>query len=230
MVKEGGVIYNEGMKKLSDRLRLIWLAITITFLACLFIFLEPDELRLFVLSAGVYAPIVFVLLKMLTIVVAPLTGSPLYLLAGTFFGFWPGLAYIVLGDFLGYSTAFMISRLLGYERVRQFVAENSDSVLARTIENVGTTKGLFRLALGGFAFAEVVSYSAGLSRISYRNFIAVILPISAIISSFFIYLGSKLGDFTNYFWLNVILIPAILLVIVTELSIFVRSVKNPKHV
>ena len=48
----------------------------------------PDRLREAVVTAGPLAPIAYVLLNAITVIVTPLSGTPLRLAAGTLFGFW----------------------------------------------------------------------------------------------------------------------------------------------
>src|SRR3954452_25223791 len=64
----------------------------------------PERLRDAVAAAGPLAPIVFVLLKSITIIVTPISGTPLRLAAGTLFGFWPGVMLSILGSALGGSA------------------------------------------------------------------------------------------------------------------------------
>ena len=68
--------------------------------------IDIEELSAFVARAGLWGPLALILLKASTIVFAPLSGSPLYPLAGALFGPWWGLLYIMLGESLGGSIAF----------------------------------------------------------------------------------------------------------------------------
>ena len=63
-------------------------------------------------SAGPWAPIVFVAVKTITYVIAPLSGGPLQIMSGTLFGLWEGTALTLLGDTLGGCINFWISRLV----------------------------------------------------------------------------------------------------------------------
>src|SRR3989344_5240234 len=64
-------------------------------------------------SFGILAPIIFVLLKISTLVIAPLSGIPLYFIAGSLFGNFNGLILSLLGDALGSVVCFLLSRFYG---------------------------------------------------------------------------------------------------------------------
>src|SRR6267142_71921 len=72
-----------------------------------------DHMRRLVEGAGVWGPVVFVALKALTNIIAPLSGSPLVIGAGAMFGVWEGVVLVTIGDVIGETANFWIARLLG---------------------------------------------------------------------------------------------------------------------
>jgi len=215
--------------KPTEQLSFWGLGLTILIIIVAFAFIDVNTFQDSVIKAGIWAPIIFILLKISTIVFAPLSGSPLYLIVGVLFGFWPGLIYIIIGDFLGYTIAFSISRFFGYPLVDKFIARNEHGLLSKIINHLGTTKGMYQVCLTCFPMPELISYGAGLSKMKYIKFISILMPLSAIAASVLVLFGSKLGDLNNFLTLNIIAIPIIIILIVTGGSLFIRTVKNTKN-
>src|SRR3954454_12823071 len=88
----------------------------------------PERLRDAVAAAGPLAPVVYVLLKALTIVVTPISGTPLRLPPGALLGFGRGVVLSVLGGALGGSANFWVARRFGRRAVVRLLGP---SALAR---------------------------------------------------------------------------------------------------
>lgn len=155
-------------------------------------FIDLSSVKGWVLAAGVWAPLLFILLKILTIVIPPLSGGPLYLLVGLFFGFWPGILYVAIADFIGFTTAFSISRKFGQKTVDRIISQKEGSTLHRIVQHVSTPKGFFQAYMTLFAMPELLAYGAGLTKIRYRSFISILSPLSWILSSVIVLFGSVL--------------------------------------
>lgn len=172
-----------------------YLGVLLTFIALFavaFLF-DFEVLKGYVAQAGVWAPVLFILLKISTVVFAPLSGGPLYPLVGAFFGFFPGIIYALIGDFIGYTIAFFLSRKLGHPIVQKLTAGHDRTMISRIVSHVGTAKGFFQACIAlGFA-PDLLSYGAGLSRLPYPIFIAIIMPLSAVVSTILVLFGSALG-------------------------------------
>src|SRR5215471_10904097 len=70
---------------------------------------------------GVLAPVVFIGLQALQVVIAPIPGQLTGLLGGYLFGQWWGLVYSTIGLTLGSLAAFGVARWLGVHYVQRFV-------------------------------------------------------------------------------------------------------------
>jgi len=157
--------------KPSEQTNFIGIGLTILIILALVFFIDITSLKVWVEKAGAWGPAVFILLKISTIVIAPLSGSPLYPLVGLLFGFWPGMLYVAFGDFLGYTIAFYISRIFGRKIVLRLISNKEEGMLARIMDHISSPKGFIQACLTGFALPEILSYGAGLSRLSYIKFI-----------------------------------------------------------
>lgn len=167
------------------------IAIVMILIIAVSFFIDIRSIQSFVLDAGVLAPIVFILLKILTIIVAPVSGGPLYPLVGLLFGFWPGILYVAIGDLIGYSGAFFISRFFGKRVVDRLISSNENGLMSRMVKKIGTGKGFFQACLTCFALPEILSYAAGLSKLSYWRFVSILWPASCVATGVLVLLGSS---------------------------------------
>jgi uncharacterized membrane protein YdjX (TVP38/TMEM64 family) len=127
-------------------------------------------------DAGIWAPLVLILAKASTIIIAPLSGSPLYPLAGALFGFWEGALYLILGDMIGGVVAFWISRILGRSIVEKMIGGDG-KFLSRALKMMGTIKGFLVARICFAPLPEVVAYGAGLTRINFLVFLIIFVAV-----------------------------------------------------
>lgn len=148
--------------------------LVLVFVAILTVFYAFDlsDVRSFVDRFGIWAPVVFALTKASTIVFAPLSGSPLYPAAGALFGFWKGFSIIMLGDILGGSITFYISRTYGVRIAERFMKSEA-SLMRKVLDQLGTLKGFIFARLCFSPMPEIICYAAGLTKMSFWRFIVV---------------------------------------------------------
>ena len=84
-------------------------------------FQNPEHINDYVNSAGPWGPLVFIAVQFLQILVAPIPGQAVGVLAGALFGPWLGLVYSMAGAVLGFTTVFVLAKLLGRPFVEKFV-------------------------------------------------------------------------------------------------------------
>lgn len=150
-----------------------------------------DDIRAYIEQAGVWAPLILIAAKISTIVVAPLSGSPLYPLAGALFGFWWGTVYLVIGDMLGAAIAFWLVRYFGAGFVHRMLGSES-SLLARALKMMSTTRGFFIARLCFLSFPEMTAFAAGLTRIRFLPFILIQTAVGIVPTMLMTSIGSLL--------------------------------------
>lgn len=183
--------YNAAVKQyVPKEVNLIGLGITVLALVVLSLIVDIGELKALVENAGPWVPLAFIALKISTIVIAPLSGGPLYPLSGLLFGFWPGLAVVAIGDFLGYTIAFCISRYLGRRFTERFIAQKEGSLLGEIVKKVETAKGFALVALTFLPMPELLSYGAGLTKLRYPVFISILWPMWTVVATILVLIGS----------------------------------------
>ncbi len=132
------------------------------------LFLDPERLAAWLRGAGPVAPLFFMGLLALAVVVSPLPSIPLDIAGGLVFGPWLGTLYAAIGALVGSVLSFSLARYLGRELIErflsghiQFCAECSDKLLTKAV--------VVSRLIPGVSF-DLVSYGAGLTKMSLRKF------------------------------------------------------------
>ncbi len=152
---------------------IIGLLIVIICIGAALYFLDFSNIQNTILSAGIWAPIILIIAKALTIIFAPLSGSALYPVAGAIFGFGPGLIYIIIGDLIGSIISFSISRKFGQKIVEKMLSKNNMPTAQKIISMIETTKGFLFARVCFSPMPEIVSYAAGLTKINFWKFVTI---------------------------------------------------------
>ena len=171
--------------------------------------IDLDNVQETMADAGLFAPLLFILLKISTIVFAPLSGAPIYFAAAPLFGFTPAFIYLTIGDILGYSIAFMISRIFGRGVMRKLLGDKQLARADSVLQRMGTWQGFAVVRVVFFPFADPISYGAGLTPLPLWQFVLVSLPMVLLNIGFLTGVGHALiDDATSY----VIVIGAFILI------------------
>ena len=119
------------------------------------------QLRTLVLSAGAFAPLVYVAAVTIEVVVAPIPGTLLYAPGGAIFGGWWGGTLSLAGNVLGASLATWLASMFGARvlsaRDWPRLAEYGERVRRRGIIVV------LLLRINPLTSSDLVSYAAGLA-------------------------------------------------------------------
>ena len=139
---------------------------------------------------GYWGPLLIITLMTGAIVMSPIPSAPIAVAAGLVYGHGWGTLYILIGAETGALIAFTISRLLGYN----FIQKKFGGEIKYKFFNSGKhlMAAVFLSRLVPFISFDIVSYAAGLTKISYIQFaiatFAGILPASFLLAHF----GSEL--------------------------------------
>jgi uncharacterized membrane protein YdjX (TVP38/TMEM64 family) len=151
-------------------------------------YFSPERIRRILEGTGPMAPLIYMGVMAMAVVVSPIPSVPLDIAAGAFFGPWLGTFYSALGALGGAVVSFFIARLLGRRFIERFLGGHvnfctycSDRVLTKVVF-------LARL-MPGVSF-DIVSYGAGLTKMSVRNFSLATFFGSLLPTFFYNYFGS----------------------------------------
>ena len=142
--------------------------------------LQTVNLESLLQRSGAAAPVLFSLLMIVGILVSPIPTSPLTILSPKLFGVWGGLLITLTSATIGATMAFLIARKLGdkffvrfpqYQRLQHLLPRNATAV------------AIFLLRLPPSPTFDLVSYLAGLTKISVWQFIVAtflgMIPVTA---------------------------------------------------
>lgn len=135
---------------------------------------DPRQLKEYVLTFGPLAPVAFVLLQALQVVVAPIPGQVVALAGGYLFGTVAGTAYSVLGATIGSYVAFSLARRYG----RGFVERAIDTDVLDQFDAFAGDWGLLSLFLAFLIPGlpdDAICFVAGCTTLDIRKMVAVSL-------------------------------------------------------
>lgn len=129
---------------------------------------NPAWIEAFLQQAGWLAPLVYMFLRVIAIVVTVVPNAPLDVAGGMLFGpFW-GTVYALLGSEAGAIACFLLARKLGREAITRLLHRDitfSNRIARRQLAYIVLVARLEPV----FSFA-LVSYGAGLTRMTLGSF------------------------------------------------------------
>ncbi len=165
----------------SKLIKLMWYFLTILPIILLILgyiypssFFENQEtIREFVLSYGVFAPLIFILIQILQVILAPLSHYSVSVVGGFIFGTWQGFFYNWIGRIIGTGIAFYLGRIFGRNLIKKIVKPNTIKKYDNYFE-----RGKMLLFLAYFLPLfpdDELSYLAGFSKIKSKIFLPIML-------------------------------------------------------
>lgn len=131
----------------------------------------PEEIRQFIAAQGALAPVAFVLLKFASNVILPLGATPFFLAAEPLFGTRTGFICLFLGNLSGYAFCFVSARRFAVRKAGQLPIKATS--LPTTGVKGGDVLGLLLRRAFMFGLQDLVSYSAGLTAISFGDYLGI---------------------------------------------------------
>jgi uncharacterized membrane protein YdjX (TVP38/TMEM64 family) len=129
-------------------------------------------LREYLKSFGAYAPLAFVAIQVLQVVVAPIPGELTGVLGGYLFGTWLGFAYSTVGLTVGSILAFLLARWLGLPVVRRVVSDEVYRKFDFVSRAGGELVTLVCFLIPGFP-KDYLCFLLGISRLPWGTFLVL---------------------------------------------------------
>jgi len=172
---------------------------------------DPALLRSWIEELGPLAPVVFFLLNVIQIVVAP--GYPVQVLGGVLFGFIPGAVYTVGGMVVGGTLAAWLGRRLGRPWLEKQVDQETLEYWSRAvhINSFWTWWIILVIPMG-----DIPYFIAGLSKIRLSTFALAILASRGPFTLLIVWTGNSVIGLP-IIWL-VLLMAAIIFIIILGFS------------
>ena len=134
---------------------------------------RPEELRQWVGGFGATAPLAFVAVQALQIIIFVIPGEVPQIAGGYLFGIAGGLALTVAGSAIGSAVAFLASRFLGIEFLRAILRGEQLDRLQKMASSPRATITFFLFFLIPGIPKDVLCYVAGLSRMRLSLFLVI---------------------------------------------------------
>ncbi|MGH7312617.1 MAG: TVP38/TMEM64 family protein [Candidatus Rokuibacteriota bacterium] len=152
----------------------VWLVVTDSPIIAFIVRLYRDKhfLKEIVASWGWLAPVVFVVIQALQVVLSPVPGEITGPVGGALFGTWWGLAYSTIGLTTGTLICFGIGRKWGEPFVRPWLSEHNWSRLNFIVEAEGAIICFLLYLIPGFP-KDIISYLFGISFLPFWIFALV---------------------------------------------------------
>jgi len=187
-------------------LSLLFWVITIAILIYLGVVIDISVVQEYISKTGLFAPLVFIILVVVTIVLLPIIRIPITIISGPLFGFTFGFIYSYIGELIGISICFFITRKYGWKYIN-FIIPKRHKFMYRVISYLNNWRGLIYARLIFFSFQDMISFASGLSKIRYSSYIIssaifFIIPMllmvaigMALVDRIFLYMVVGIGFF-----------------------------------
>jgi len=127
-----------------------------------------EELRSFFAGLGAFAPLAYVAIVTVEVVIAPIPGTVLYAPAGVIFGgFWGGVLSLI-GNVTGAALSFALMRVLGRSTFERLIEAEQLEALERRLVERGVLV-VFLLRVNPLTSSDIVSYAAGATSMPLRK-------------------------------------------------------------
>ena len=173
------------------------ITIIMTILICIFIiyalkvgvFESPEKLVKYIKEYGVMAPIIFIFIQIIQVVLPVIPGGASCLAGVLAFGGFAGFIYNYIGLCIGSVIAFLLSRKYGIKLVLKLFKEETVNKYVSYIKNKKFEKIFFWGIFLPGAPDDLLCYVAGVSNISFKKFLVIIIlgkPLALYLYSLFI--------------------------------------------
>jgi uncharacterized membrane protein YdjX (TVP38/TMEM64 family) len=136
------------------------------------IYQDPHQLKKVISSYGPYAPLAYILLQIMQVVIAPIPGGAIEFLGGYLFGAKGGLIYSMIGLILGSSLAFSLARIFEKIAVEKFVSDQTRKKFDYLVEHEGVILSFILFLLPGFP-KDALCYILGLTPMHFGIFLTI---------------------------------------------------------
>lgn len=151
-----------------------------------------DNIHRWIAQTGAWAPVVFFSLCTLSLVIAPLSGSSIFIAGGILFGKDLGFLLSWLATILGCSLNFWISRRLGRSIAARLIGKRDLDQFDGFLQKLRAQHSIFYIILLMPLSQDLVSYAVGLTKVPYWQFLIALAVSGLVVVGTYVYLGTGL--------------------------------------
>jgi uncharacterized membrane protein YdjX (TVP38/TMEM64 family) len=198
-----------------------WIVIIVLILCCigaylwldsqdkLGIFQSPEALQSYIDSFDAKAPIIFMTIQLIQVIISPIPGNITTLAGGALFGFWPSFFYSSFSVILGSICAFVIARYFGRPFVVGFIGDKATDKYLTVLSAKGKVM-LAAMFLMPFFPDDIICFVAGISGVSLLFFTVTVIATRPWGLLFSALIGSGVLTLTIGWWIAIVSISLLL--------------------
>ena len=133
---------------------------------------DHQEFKKTISSYGAYAPLAYILLQIIQVIIAPIPGGAIEFLGGVLFGVKAGFIYSMIGLLIGSWIAFNLARIFEKIAVEKFVSEQTRKKFDYLVEHEGVILSFILFLLPGFP-KDALCYILGLTPMHLGIFLII---------------------------------------------------------
>ncbi|MEW6377002.1 MAG: VTT domain-containing protein [Thermodesulfobacteriota bacterium] len=133
---------------------------------------DPNQLKRLISSFGPYAPLAYILLQIIQVIVAPIPGGAIEFLGGYLFGAKGGFFYSMIGLLFGSWLAFSLARIFEKLAVEKFVSPQTTRKFDYLIGHEGVILSFLLFLIPGFP-KDALCYLLGLTPMHLGIFLVI---------------------------------------------------------
>ncbi len=133
---------------------------------------DHEAFKKVISSYGAYAPLAYMLLQVLQVVIAPIPGGAIEFLGGVLFGVKAGFVYSMVGLLFGSWFAFGLARIFEKVAVEKFVSQETRRKFDYLVEHEGVILSFILFLLPGFP-KDALCYILGLTPMHLGIFLII---------------------------------------------------------
>lgn len=133
---------------------------------------DPHQLKGIISSFGPYAPLAYILIQVLQVIIAPIPGGAIEFLGGYLFGVKAGFFYSMVGLILGAWFAFSLARIFEKIAVEKFVSPQMMKKFDYLIGHEGLILSFLLFLIPGFP-KDALCYLLGLTPMHLSIFLII---------------------------------------------------------
>jgi uncharacterized membrane protein YdjX (TVP38/TMEM64 family) len=159
----------EKLKSWIELLVFIAVIVLITVYSSQF-FANVENVRNLIGKAGILAPLAFMLIQFIQVVIAPISHYAIQIAGGAIFGVWLGGVLNYVGSVAGSIFVFFLSRKYGKLLVNKIVSKKIIDKYESVVQKMGPFS-LFLIYFLPLFPDDEISYLAGLSRMKFKDYL-----------------------------------------------------------
>ena len=151
-----------------------------------------DEVVKFVENMGPAAPLAYIVLQVLQIILAPIPGQIVNGVGGYIFGWW-GILWTIIGSFFGYFVVILLAKKFGRPLLEKIFKKESIEKFDFIFNNNAAIILFLIFLLPGLP-DDMIGYMAGLTKLSVKELLIIIIVGKTPVWIITNYIGMGLGE------------------------------------